>query len=106
MMNREQRRRYAKQIKNDRRASICPACNNRSLFKSQSLGGDVVITCETCDAVVRNDPGLARSIPPNIYLPFPLHALDVLLKMKEDEERQKQENADKEFAYDPAGKDE
>lgn len=79
-MNREQRRKYDREIKNDRIASICPECGHKSRFYTHARGQkDTVLYCERCNAIVREGEELTKLIPPGIYLPGPLAALDQML---------------------------
>lgn len=76
-MNREQRRRYAKKVKNDVIASICPLCNNRARYFTKARGEkDTVVICEVCGQVVRDGEEVTKLLPPGIYVPMPLPALD------------------------------
>lgn len=98
MMNREQRRKYATKIKNNKAASRCPLCGNRSLFYSApqlkpykgvketfvAEDFDVVIKCEVCDGVVLSNPNVTKLIKPGIYLPFPLDIFEMALKYEEE----------------------
>jgi len=90
-MNREQRRKYAKQIKNDRTASICPKCGNKARFYTTARGEkDTVLKCEVCNAIVREGEELTKMMPPGLYLPLPLEKLDKALlyeasRIEEDE---------------------
>lgn len=79
-MNREQRRRYDKQVKNDKLVSICPECGARSRFYTTARGEvDTVLKCERCGKVVREGEELTRSMPAGIYLSIPLDVLDQYL---------------------------
>lgn len=79
-MNREQRRKYDKEVKNDKIASICPECNNKSRFYTHARGEkDTVLYCERCGAIVREGEELTKLIPPGLYLPIPLKTLDNML---------------------------
>lgn len=79
-MNREQRRRYAKKVKNDVIASICPLCNNRARYFTKARGEkDTVVICEVCGQVVRDGEEVTKLLPPGIYVPMPLPALDQAL---------------------------
>ena len=93
-MNREQRRKYAKQIKNDRTASICPECGQKSRFFTTARGEkDTVLKCEVCNAIIREGEELTKLLPPGIYLPLPLEALDraLLAEASKVEEKDEQE---------------
>ena len=79
-MNRAQRRSYAKKIKNDKAASICPECGNKARFYTSARGEkDTVLKCEVCGKVIREGEELTKLIPPDIYFPAPLAALDQML---------------------------
>ena len=79
-MNREQRRKYDRQVKNDRMASICPECGHKSRFHTHARGEkDTVLLCERCGAIVREGEELTRMMPPGIYLSIPLDILDQAL---------------------------
>lgn len=90
-MNREQRRKYAKQIKNDKIASICPECGHKARFFTTARGEkDTVLKCEVCNAIVREGEELTKMMPPGLYLPLPLEKLDKALlyeasRIEEDE---------------------
>lgn len=102
MMNREQRRKYAMKIKNDKRASECPLCHNKSLFftepqllpyegeKKEFTKDDfkVVVKCEVCGQVVLDSPAVTKLIQPNVYLPLPIDIFIMALKHEEEEEKQ------------------
>ena len=76
-MNREQRRKYDKQVKNDKIASICPECNAKARFFTSARGEKgTVLKCERCGQIIREGEELTRLMPPGIYLPMPLKALD------------------------------
>ena len=97
-MNREERRKYISKIKNDKRASICPVCGNKSLFysapqlkpyegtKEKFIAEDfeTVIKCEVCNNIVLQRPAIAKLIPPGIYLPLPLDIFQMALKYEEE----------------------
>lgn len=86
-MNREQRRKYAKSMKNNKVASICPECNNKARFISVAKENEEVsLVCECCGKTVRQGPEITKSVPPGIYLPIPLDAFDEMIKEKENEE--------------------
>ena len=93
-MNREQRRKYAKQIKNDKIASICPECGHKARFFTSARGTkDTVLKCEVCDKIVREGEELTKLIPPGVYLPIPLKTLDNMLlaeaeKIEEEHDEQ------------------
>ena len=95
MMNREMRRKYQKQIKKRPGASICPKCNQLSMFVTKSDGVDTGIVCEVCDSIVRAGPEITKNFPPNIIVPFPLNALDNIIgqmeQMKAEMEKVKEE---------------
>lgn len=98
-MNREQRRKYAKQIKHSKTASICPECGHKSQFYTTARGEkDTVLKCEVCHAIVREGEELTKLIPPGLYLPVPLDVLDKLLL----EEASRVEDEDEEGTEDGA----
>ena len=91
-MNREQRRKYAKQIKNDKTASICPECHNKSRFVSvKREGEETALVCECCGKTVRQGEDITKSVPPGIYLPFTLNDFEKMLAIAEVVEKKKQE---------------
>lgn len=86
-MNREQRRKYAKSMKNDKMASTCPECGNKARFISVARENEeVALVCECCNKTVRQGPAITKALPPNIYLPIPLEAFDQMIEEKENEE--------------------
>lgn len=93
-MNREQRRKYAKKIKNDKIASVCPACGNKARFFTTARGEkDTVLKCEVCGSIIRDGEELTKLMPPGLYLPVPLAILDRMLieeaqKIEEDTDEQ------------------
>lgn len=92
MMNREQRRKYQKQIKNDKAACICPKCNYLSRFYSKTIGKyNVALVCDICQAEVRTGEKISQIVPPGIYLPFTLSDFDKMLAIAEVVEKKKQE---------------
>lgn len=88
-MNREQRRKYAKQVKNDKTASICPECKNKARFVSTKREGEeTALVCECCGKTVRQGEDITKSVPPGVYLPIKLEMLDMMLaSIKEAEEK-------------------
>ena len=53
MMNREQRRKYAKKIRHDEYASECPQCKNLSRFIAfENKNGTCDLYCEVCARTV------------------------------------------------------
>ena len=76
MMNREQRRKYAKAIKNDHAASICPKCGNKSRYRSKTVNTDTALICEVCGEIVRHGPDVTKAVPPGIILPMSLEVFD------------------------------
>ena len=80
-MNREQRRKYDREIKQRKLStSICPECNHMAAFYTHARGSkDTVLLCERCGAIVREGKELTKMMPPGIYLPLPLEALDKAL---------------------------
>ena len=97
-MNREQRRKYAKKVKNDKAASICPECGNKARFFTTARGEkDTVLKCEVCGKIVREGEELTKLMPPGLYLPLPLEALDKALlyeASKIEEEKTENEQID------------
>ena len=92
MMNREQRRKYQKQIKSNKAACTCPKCNHLSMFKSTKSGdADTAIVCECCGEVVMQDARITKSVPPGIYLPFTLIDFEKMLAIAEVVEKKKEE---------------
>jgi len=97
-MNREQRRKYDREVKNDRIASICPECGHKSRFYTRARGEkDTVLMCERCGQIIREGEELTKLVPPGIYLPGALATLDELLlaeaaKVDTEEETNEQGN--------------
>lgn len=92
MMNREQRRKYQKQIKSNKAACTCPKCNRLSMFKSTKIGdADTAIVCECCGQIVMQDARITKSVPPGIYLPFTLNDFEKMLAIAEVVEKKKEE---------------
>lgn len=92
MMNREQRRKYQKQIKSNKAACTCPKCNHLSMFKSTKIGDtDTAIVCECCGQIVMQDARITKSVPPGIYLPFTLSDFEKMLAIAEVVEKKKEE---------------
>ena len=77
-MNREQRRAYAKRIKNNSVASICPKCGNKALFYTTKVEypgietANFEVKCQVCDGTVLEGEDVKRVAPPGITLPIPL----------------------------------
>ena len=93
MMNREQRRKYAKQIKNNKAACICPECKNRARFISMKHEGEeTAIVCEVCGKTVRQSAAVTKAVPPGIYLPVNLDIFDTIVTAQQsiDEEEEKE----------------
>lgn len=99
MKNRLQRREYERQIKKDKRASICPKCGYKSLFYSTQVptgefdvetkedGTTTTIArkttgikCEVCDQIIYMGEDVAKLIPPGVILPLPLDIFDYALR--------------------------
>lgn len=79
-MNREQRRAYARRIKNDPLASVCPECGAKARFFTRARGEkDTVVKCEVCGNIVREGEEVTKLVPPGIYIPMPLAAFDMAL---------------------------
>lgn len=96
MMNREQRRKYQKQIKSNKAACTCPKCNHLSMFKSTKTGdADTAIVCECCGQTVMQDARITKSVPPGIYLPFTLNDFEKMLAIAEVVEKKKEEEETK-----------
>lgn len=94
-MNREQRRKYAKQIKNDKTASICPECNHRTRFIStKKENEETALICECCGSIVRQNATLTKMVPPGIYLPCTLKMLDTIMKAEEEIANQEEARKD------------
>ena len=92
-MNREQRRKYDKQIKNDKIASICPECNAKARFFTSARGEkDTVLKCERYGQIVREGEELTRLMPPGLYLPMPLESLDRALLAEAARVEEEKEN--------------
>lgn len=94
MLNREQRRRYERQIKKVKYASICPECGMKVRFMStRQKASETSLVCEVCGATVRSGENVTRSIPPGMYLPMPLDRFDRMVEemLAEDQKRAEEE---------------
>ena len=94
MRNREERRKYERAIKKDKRASKCPICNHLSLFftqgrikpeaeakeKLEKEDIDVVLVCENCGQVVHDEPEVGQLLQPGVYLPLKLDIFEYTLR--------------------------
>lgn len=95
MMNREQRRAYAKRLRGDKAASICPKCGNKSRFRSKTVKTDTALICEVCEDVVRYGPEVTKAVPPGIVLPMSLEVFDNFIVAAQNavaEEKKENEN--------------
>ena len=95
MLNRAQRRAYAKRVKNDRTASICPKCGNKSHLRSKTINTDTALICEVCGEIVRHGPDITKAVPPGIILPMSLEVFDNFIAAAQDavaEEKKENEN--------------
>lgn len=91
MMNREQRRAYAKRIKNNKAVCECPNCHHPSLFYSTKRADEeTAIVCEVCGATVIQNEYVTRSVPPGIYLPFTLTVFEDILENAKKMEQEKE----------------
>lgn len=94
MLNRAQRRAYAKRVKNDRTASICPKCGNKSRYRSKTVDTDTALICEVCGDIVRHGPDVTKAVPPGIILPLKLEMFDMFMEAaKEQLEENKEEKS-------------
>ena len=100
MLNREERRKYLKDHKNDRRLSNCPICGYKSLFYTDMAitkpysgeGGhsgppigdeySPAIMCEVCGKPVVIDKRVEKLMPMHAYLPY---TLDLFIRAMETE---------------------
>ena len=94
MRNREERRKYERAIKKDKRASKCPLCGRPALFftqgrikpeaeakeKLEKEDIDVVLVCENCGQVVHDEPEVGKLLQPGIYLPLKLDIFEYALR--------------------------
>lgn len=80
MLNREQRRNYAKLIKNSKNVSICPVCGTKARFYSEKINEETHILCEVCANGVRSGDVITRCVPPGILLPMTLEVLDKFIE--------------------------
>ena len=89
MMNREQRRKYIKQIKNYSLAGKCPKCNNISrFFTARAEDETPQIMCEVCLAPVVKDKRLEKIFPQGIYvMPKLIDKIDEIFEKYEQEEK-------------------
>lgn len=97
MLNREQRRKYERQIKKVKYASICPECGMKVRFMSaRKSGEETALICEVCGTAVRQGENVTRSIPPGMYLPMPLDRFDRMVEemLAEDQKRAEEEKAE------------
>lgn len=92
MLNREQRRAYAKRVKNDRTASICPKCGNKSHLRSKTVDTNTALICEVCGEIVRHGPEITKAVPPGIVLPMSLEVFDNFIAAVAAEEKKENEN--------------
>ena len=84
MLNRSQRRAYAKAIKKNPAACICPECGYLTLFKtthldaSESSNGKpgTAVMCTICDKIIRDGEEVTKLVPPGITLPLTLDKFD------------------------------
>ena len=102
MKNRTQRREYERQIKKDKRASICPKCGYKSLFystqvptgefdvtmnddgtTSTKMKKTTAIKCEVCDEIIYMGEDVEKLVPPGVILPLPLDIFDYTLRHPE-----------------------
>lgn len=98
MLNRDQRRKYAKKIAKRKEASICPKCGYKAIFYSTARGeNDTVVKCEICDEIVFEGPDVTRVVPPGIEIPLPLEIFEVALKAPPEEEKKEDEIIEGEF---------
>lgn len=88
MMNRAQRRAYAKRVKNDRTASICPKCGNKSHLRSKTVNTDTALICEVCGEIVRHGPDITKAVPPGIILPMSLEVFDNFIAAVAEEKKE------------------
>lgn len=98
-MNREQRRKYERQIKKVKYASICPVCGLKARFIStRKTGDETSLICEACGQVVRSGPDITKSVPPGIVLPMELDKLDMMIEaLKASEQKQAEDEATQEI---------
>lgn len=88
MMNRAQRRAYAKRVKNDHTASICPKCGNKSHLRSKTVNTDTALICEVCGEIVRHGPDITKAVPPGIILPMSLEVFDNFIAAVAEEKKE------------------
>ena len=97
-MNRAERRKYEKSVRNDKRASKCPKCGLKALFYTKAVlkpgiekeadqlqkeDFDTQICCEACNAVIYEGEEVSKLVPPGVYLPLPLDIVDYALRHPE-----------------------
>ena len=98
-MNREQRRAYERQIKKAPNAFICPKCNHKARFYTRSfkeLDGKkhTILSCEYCNATLKEGETLEKLFPPGIYSPWDLKHLDIIIEeMEKKTDGQGKENS-------------
>ena len=99
MMNREDRRKYEKRIRNDKRAFKCPLCGKLALFYTtaelkpyegtkETFDKDdfeTALRCEVCKQIIHTGPEVTKLIPPGVYLPIPLDIFEYALRHPEEE---------------------
>lgn len=101
MKNREEKRAYEKKVKNDRRASICPKCNYKSLFYTigelkpeaenkenpEKEDYNTKVVCECCGATIFEGDDVSKLVPPGIYIPMRLDLFEYAFKNREELEK-------------------
>ena len=106
MRNREERRKYERAIKKDKRASICPLCKRPALFFTQARihpeaeakeqldkeDIDVVLVCENCGQVVHDEPEVGKLLQPGVYLPLKLDLFEYALRHPDEIDEAIKEN--------------
>ena len=87
MLNRFQRRAYAKAIKKNPAACICPECGYLTLFKTTHLDANessngkpgTALMCMVCEKIIRDGEEVTKLVPPGITLPLTLDKFDKAL---------------------------
>lgn len=98
-LNREQRRKYEREIRKVKYASTCPECGMAVRFLSKRApDGETGLYCEVCGSEVRHGQDITHSIPPGMYLPMPLDRFDKMVEEMRAQAKEKEdsENADSE----------
>ena len=79
-MNREQRRKYEREIKKEKAASKCPECGHLALFYTAARGEkDTVVKCPVCGKIICEGEEVTKLVPPGITIPLPIEQFKKVL---------------------------